>query len=136
MIQRVSHVSVFVLDQEAARAFYVDKLGFEVRHDSAAGEFRWLTVGPKGQKDLELAIIPVQPSPLLDEATAEAIRALVRKSAFVLGILETADCRKTHEELSAKGVEFMVPPAERPYGIEAMLKDSSGNWWSVVQRPK
>ena len=116
MIQRVSHVSVFVLDQEAARAFYVDKLGFEVRHDSAAGEFRWLTVGPKGQKDLELAIIPVQKSPLLDEATAEAIRALVRKSAFVLGILETADCRKPTRSCRRRAWSSWARPPSGPTG--------------------
>lgn len=136
MIQKVSHVSVYVLDQEAARAFYVDKLGFEVRHDSPAGEFRWLTIGPRGQKDLELVLLPLRSSPMMDEATVEAFRALVRKSAIGLGVLLTPDCRKTYEELSAKGVEFMGPPVERPYGIEAMLKDDSGNWWSVVQVPR
>jgi hypothetical protein len=36
--------------------------------------------------------------------------------------------------LKAKGVEFLSPPAERPYGIEAVFKDNSGNWFSLTQR--
>ena len=50
MIQRLSHVSIYVLDQDAAYDFYVNKLGFEVRTDQKMDNgFRWLTVGPKGQ---------------------------------------------------------------------------------------
>ena len=49
-------------------------------------------------------------------------------------MLETDDCKKTWEELKAKGVEFAAPPQERPYGIEAILKDDSGNWFSMTQR--
>ena len=49
MIQRLSHTTVYVLDQDRAKGFYVDKLGFEVRNDMNLGAFRWLTVGPKGQ---------------------------------------------------------------------------------------
>ncbi len=41
--------------------------------------------------------------------------------------------RQTYEELKQKGVEFMSPPQERPYGIEALLKDNSGNWCSMTQ---
>jgi len=50
------------------------------------------------------------------------------------GVFETADCKKTYEELKAKGVEFMQPPVERFYGIEALLKDNSGNWFSMSER--
>jgi hypothetical protein len=50
------------------------------------------------------------------------------------GVLETADCKTTYEELKAKGVEFSQPPVERFYGIEALLKDNSGNWFSMTER--
>ena len=43
------------------------------------------------------------------------------------------DCRKTYEDLKAKGVEFLAPPEEKFYGVEAMLKDDSGNWFSMTQ---
>ena len=42
-------------------------------------------------------------------------------------------CRATYEELKAKGVEFLSPPADRFYGIECILKDNSGNWFSMTQ---
>lgn len=133
MIQRISHGTVFVLDQERARAFYVDKLGFEVRTDQRMGTFRWLTVAPKGQPDFELILMPLTPSPMMDEATCATLRALVEKGALGAGVLATADCQKTYEELSARGVEFVQPPSERPYGVEALLKDDSGNWFSMTQ---
>jgi predicted enzyme related to lactoylglutathione lyase len=134
MIQRQSHTSIPVLDQDSAKRFYTETLGFEVRHDEKLEGFRWLTVGPKGQPDLEIILMPVSPSPMMDEATAAQIRDLVKKGSFGCGVLETDDCRKTYEELSAKGVEFMAEPAERPYGIEALFKDDSGNWFSLCQR--
>ncbi|HYF64836.1 MAG TPA: VOC family protein, partial [Herpetosiphonaceae bacterium] len=57
MISKLSHATVYVLDQDAAYDFYVNKLGFEVRTDvTIDGGFRWLTVGPKGQRDLELVL--------------------------------------------------------------------------------
>ena len=60
MIQRISHTGIYVLDQDAARDFYVDKLGFEVRDDQTIDNgFRWLTVGPKTQPDLNLILMKV-----------------------------------------------------------------------------
>jgi predicted enzyme related to lactoylglutathione lyase len=134
MIHRMSHTSVYVLDQDRARAFYTEKLGFEVRTDARMGEFRWLTVGPKGQPDLELVLMPLRPGPTLDADTVETVRRLVERGVFGAGVFETADCHKTYEELKARGVEFLAPPAERPYGVEALLRDDSGNWFSVCQR--
>jgi predicted enzyme related to lactoylglutathione lyase len=134
MIQRLSHATVYVNDQEAAKKFYVDKLGFEVREDENMGPFRWLTVSPKGQKDLELVLIPIVPSPMLAEDDAASLRALLAKGALGVSILLTDDCNATYEELKAKGVQFTAAPTERPYGLEAMLKDDSGNVYSIVQR--
>ena len=136
MIQRLSHTSVYVLDQDKAKAFYTEKLGFEVRTDQTMGGFRWLTVAPRGQKDLEFVLMPITPSPMLDAATAETLRSLVARGTFGAGVLETSDCRATYEQLAARGVKFLSPPAERPYGIEAVLQDDSGNWFSVCQRSR
>lgn len=136
MIQKLSHTSVFVLDQEKARAFYTEKLGFEVRTDATMGNFRWLTVSPKGQPDLEIVLMPITPGPTLDAATAETVRALVQRGTFGAGVLETADCRATVAELAARGVAIVQQPTERPYGIEAVIRDDSGNWFSVAQRPR
>ncbi len=136
MLQKLSHVTVWVLDQDRAADFYTKKLGFEVRTDQKLHGFRWLTVGPKGQREIELILLPVAPGPLLDPATAETLREVVQKGALCVGVLETEDCKATHAELVERGVEFLGPPAERPYGIEAVFRDDSRNYYSVVERPR
>jgi catechol 2,3-dioxygenase-like lactoylglutathione lyase family enzyme len=136
MIQSLSHTTIYVRDQEAARAFYVDKLGFEVRMDVTMGTFRWLTVGPKAQPQLQMVLMPVGESPMMDAEAVKDLRTLLEKGAIGCGVLETDDCKATYEELRKKGVEFKGAPEQRPYGLEALLKDNSGNWFSVVERPR
>jgi predicted enzyme related to lactoylglutathione lyase len=131
MIRALSHATIYVNDQDAALEFYTKKLGFEVRTDARMDDFRWLTVGPKDQPDLELVLM--KPGAMLDDATRKTLQELVAKGAMGAGVFRTADCRATYEELKARGVEFMSEPAERPYGIEAVFKDNSGNWFSLTQ---
>jgi uncharacterized glyoxalase superfamily protein PhnB len=69
----------------------------------------------------------------MDEETVATLRGLVEKGALGAGVFETADCKKTYEELSAKGVEFVQPPTERFYGVESIIKDPFGNWFSVTE---
>jgi predicted enzyme related to lactoylglutathione lyase len=133
MIKSLSHASLYVTDYDQALDFYVEKLGFEVRMDQTMGEFRWLTVAPKDQKELQIVLMKLIPSPMMDEATVGQMRELLSKGAFGAGVFSTADCRATHAELAAKGVEFMQEPSERPYGIEALFRDPFGNWFSLTQ---
>jgi predicted enzyme related to lactoylglutathione lyase len=133
MIQRLSHTNVYVLDQDRAKRFYTDTLGLELRQDLNLGNFRWLTVGPKGQPDLQIVLMGIQPSPFMNEEACASLRALIEKVGLSAGVFTTADCKQTFEDLKAKGVEFVHAPAERPYGIEALMKDDSGNWFSLVQ---
>lgn len=134
MIQRMSHTAIFVPDQDQAKDFYVNKLGFEVKIDqSMPNGFRWLTVSPKGQPDLQIILMKVATSSKLQEQDVETIGELMKKGAFGAGVFQTADCRKTYEELKAKGVEFISPPKEQFYGIEAVLRDPFGNWFSMTQ---
>ena len=136
MITSLSHMTIYVANQEEARAFYVDKLGFEVRADMTMGGFRWLTVAPKAQSKLEMILMPVATSPVMDETTATSFKQLLATGAIGCGVLETDDCRRTYDDLVARGVEFKSSPAQRPYGLEATFKDNSGNWFSLVQRPR
>ena len=132
MIKRLSHAGVPVLNQDSAKDFYTNRLGFEVRTDVTMDGFRWLTVGPVDQKDLEFILSEPGP-PMHDEETGAQIRALVAKGAIGGGVWEADDCRATYEELRRRGVEFVAPPEEKPYGVEAVGKDSSGNWFSMTQ---
>jgi catechol 2,3-dioxygenase-like lactoylglutathione lyase family enzyme len=133
MIRRLSHASVPVLDQDAAKTFYTDVLGFEVRNDTVTDGFRWLTVGPKAQPDVELILFRPGP-PMHDEESAAQIRSLLEKGALSGGVLETDDCRAAFDDLREKGVTFLQEPVDRPYGIEAVFRDDSGNWFSLTQR--
>jgi catechol 2,3-dioxygenase-like lactoylglutathione lyase family enzyme len=139
MIRRMSHACFYVLDQDRAKEFYTEKLGFALRSDvRMGGEFegagegvRWLTVGPSDQPDVE--IILADPRMGNDAESAEQIRALVAKGAMGTGVMATDDVQKTYEELSARGVVFTQEPASRPYGVEAIFRDDSGNWFSLTQ---
>lgn len=134
MITKMSHVTLFVNNQEEAKNFYVNKLGFEVRTDQTMdGGFRWLTVGPKTQKDLEIVLMEPSVGPMFDEEAAQAVRLLLKKGVLGSGVFEVDDCRKTYEDLKAKGVQFAGAPQERFYGIEAIMKDGVGNWFSMTQ---
>jgi catechol 2,3-dioxygenase-like lactoylglutathione lyase family enzyme len=136
MIKQVSHVNVWVHDQDEALAWYTEKLGFEVREDVTLpelGDFRWLTVGPVGQPDFALALMVIPGPPVFAEDTAEKIRDLMGRGAAGGLFFATDDCRRDYEELTGRGVEFTEEPSERPYGIDAALRDPSGNNIRLVQ---
>ncbi|WP_280264829.1 VOC family protein [Nocardia wallacei] len=133
-ITNISLVTVYVTDQTAAKQWYIDKLGFVEVNDVSMGDngFRWVTVAQPDHPELEVTLMV--PGPPLDDTMAEAIRrSLGNGSMGALG-LNTDDCQKAYEELTAKGVEFVQPPSERPYGVEAVMRDNSGNWLVLVEK--
>jgi catechol 2,3-dioxygenase-like lactoylglutathione lyase family enzyme len=137
MIRRMSHAPIFVNNQEEALSFYRDKLGFQVHTDAMVGEdFRWLTLNTKDQPDFEIILMEPKPGMLMDESTASQLRAIMAKGVLGAGVFNTDDCRRTYEELKSKGVEFVSEPAVRPYGVEAVFKDNSGNWFSLTEPTK
>lgn len=73
------------------------------------------------------------PGPPLDKDAAAFVSRLLAKGGMHAGGLQVDDCRKTYAELSAKGVEFVMEPADRPYGVEALMRDNSGNAWVLVE---
>ena len=114
MIQRMSHTTIYVLNQDEALEFYRNKLGFEVRADfSMEGGFRWLTVGTPGQPDMEMILVEPKEGPMFNAESAAKLRELVTAGTFGIGVFETADCQVTFDELTAKGVEFTAPPNDR-----------------------
>lgn len=133
MITGLSHACFYVLDQDSAKRFYLDQLGFTLGSDVDLGDgVRWLTVRPPEQPDLEIVLADTRMGH--DAETAETLRGLVAKGALGSGVMATADVRRTYEELSARGVEFIQEPVDRPYGVEALFRDDSGNWFSLTQR--
>lgn len=134
MIRRMSHATIFVNNQEAALEFYRDKLGFEVHTDAmVSDDFRWLTICTKDERSFEIILMEPKAGMLMDEATATQLRSLIEKAVLGAGVFETDDCRTTYEELKARGVEFVSEPEVQPYGVAAVFKDNSGNWFSLTQ---
>lgn len=134
MINSTRLSSIFVLDQDEALDFYVGKLGLEVNVDQDLGFMRWLTVSVPGQPDREIFLEKPGPPGYSDE-TAAVIREQVSKGAGGGWIgFGTEDCRKSYEDLLAKGVEFTQEPVEQSYGIDCALRDPFGNHIRIVQR--
>jgi catechol 2,3-dioxygenase-like lactoylglutathione lyase family enzyme len=132
MILNVSLTTVYCLDQDKAHDFYVGNLGFEVRTDITMGEgFRWLTIGHPSQPELEVTLMT--PGPPLTTEAAAFIRGQLESGQWGGLGLRVDDCRKTYEELSAKGVVFLQEPSDRPYGVEAVMRDDTGSWVVLVE---
>lgn len=135
MITRVSHTTFYVTSQEKAYDFYVNKLGFKVHTDVKMDNgFRWLTLTAPEQPELEIALMsPFDNGMHFDAEIQAAFKVLLDKGIMGAGVLYTPDCRATYEELKAKGVVFKSEPKEQFYGIEAIITDGCGNWFSMTQ---
>ena len=136
MLKQLTNVQVWVHDQDEALAFYTEKLGLELRDDVTVpemGNFRWLTVGVPGQPDVAITLMAVPGPPVFDAETRDQINALMAKGAASGLFFAADDVRATYEELKSRGVEFQQEPMEQPYGIDAGMRDPSGNHMRMVQ---
>ena len=131
MLTALTHTFIHVLDQDEALDFYVGKLGLEVHTDADLGFMRWLTLNVPGRPESEIVLST--PDMGHDEETTAAIRALVAKGGCSGVIFSVDDCRRTYEELVAKGVEFTQEPTEHFYGIDCGLRDPFGNPLRLTQ---
>ena len=133
MISKMTHVSIYVLNQDIAYDFYTKKLGFKVLKDLPMPDGdRWITVCPPEQPGFEIVLSPITRGTSSKE-TIEALKELVAKGVFGVGVFTCSDIYATYEELKAKGVEFTKAPKKEFYGTEALFKDDSGNWFSLAQ---
>ena len=133
---RIAYALLWVHDQDEALAFYTEKLGWEVRADvtlAEVGNLRWLTVGPVGQPGVAVVLNAIPEPPVMDAETAEQLRRLMAKGFAGTVLLESDDVPASFEELTARGVEFVEPPEDRPYGIDSAFRDPSGNFLRLMQ---
>ena len=126
---KIANAQFWVHDAEEALDFWTRTVGWEVRADVTMDEwqFRWLVVGPPDQQDFGLVLMPIPMSPGVDDASRGQLSDLVAKGLGGTLFLETDDCQKAYDELSARGVQFNDPPTEQPYGIDTSFRDPSGN---------
>lgn len=126
MLTAVTHLTMFVHDQDATLNFY-KKLGFIVHTDTDFDGMRWLTLCFPGKKDFELAIM---------KAETDAEKALVGKQGadkpFIS--LESSDCNLDYQNLKAQGIEIEGKPESMPWGISMSFHDNSGNKIYVCQQ--
>jgi predicted enzyme related to lactoylglutathione lyase len=133
---KIASTQLWVHDQEVALEFYTKVLGMEVRADvrlAEMGDFRWLSVGPPGQDDIAIVLMAIPGQPVMDDATAEQVRELMGKGFAGACFLNTDDCQAEYERLTARGLEFIEPPHEQPYGIDSSFRDPSGNHFRLAQ---
>ena len=127
---------LWVHDQDEALDFWTKRVGMELRQDVTVpelGNFRWLAVGPAGQPDVAIVLMAVPGQPVIDDQTADEIRALTAKGFASTVFLTTDDCQAAYEELKSRGVEFTETPEERPYGVDCGFRDPSGNSIRLTQ---
>jgi len=122
-ITRISHLRVYVDDQDEALRWYQDNLGFEVCMDNSklVPELRWLTVSPAGNRDTQIVLMPARND---DEKS--------RVGSNLITVLNTDDCRGDMARLAANGVEIVEAPAEVPWGVSGVIRDLYGNPYNLV----
>lgn len=133
----LSTAQLWVLDQDQAVAFWTDQVGLEVKEDvtvAELGNFRWVTVGPRGQDGTALVLMAVPGQPVMDEATRAQVIDLVSKGFATGTFFTTEDAYAEYDRLLANGVEVLDKPSKQPYGIDFGFRDPSGNSFRVAQR--
>ncbi|MGI8622856.1 MAG: VOC family protein [Solirubrobacteraceae bacterium] len=132
MFNNISHMMLYVRDQDEAKDYYVSTLGMELGDDVPFGEdFRWLTVHLPGQSDTRICLMP--PHAGKEPELAKRVGELLALGGLMGGILTTEDCHAAYAQLRSRGVEFSEEPTERFYGIDCGFRDPSGNPWRLTQ---
>jgi lactoylglutathione lyase len=129
MITSIGTVSLFVSDQDRAKEFYTDVLGFELRTDAPlypGATARWVAVAPAGAKTEVILYLP--------DENWEHYKQTVGKSQALT--FEVSDITALHQDLKAKGVTFLQEPDVQPWGTFATIQDSEGNSLILVEQPK
>ena len=128
MKQSIAHVALVVRDYDEAIAFYTRTLSFELVQDIYQPEQdkRWVVVAPPGSQGTTL---------LLARASQPEQEAFVgnQSGGRVFLFLSTDDFRRDYEAMVERGVRFVRPPSEQPYGTVAVFEDLYGNLWDRIQ---
>jgi catechol 2,3-dioxygenase-like lactoylglutathione lyase family enzyme len=115
-------------DPEAARAFYGDTLGFEIRNDVGYNDLHWITVGPPGQPGTSVVLYPPGGDPGVTEDERRTIAEMMAKGTFAMLTLATPDLDATFAQLQAGDVEIVQEPTDQPYGVrDCAVRDPAGN---------
>ncbi len=117
MIKAVKFVSIPVRNQDRALEFYTAKLGMTVMTDQPMGP------DPGAQRWIELAIPGADTRVVLFTPAGHEDRI----GGFSTAVFASDNVEKTHEQLTARGVEFVQAPKKEPWGTSSIFKDADGN---------
>jgi predicted enzyme related to lactoylglutathione lyase len=127
---KITSISLVVSDQQRSLEFYTEQAGFEKRTDvTGPGGYRYVTVSPKGEA-LEVALWQ-RGSAVNPEQKDMAMAWAAAKAPPV--VIQVSDCRAIHEAMAARGVRFLQPPFDHPWGVSATFADPDGNLFSLSQ---
>jgi catechol 2,3-dioxygenase-like lactoylglutathione lyase family enzyme len=123
---KLSHTFLDVHDIDLALAFYRDVLELDVHTDVTMDDFRWVTMSPKSQPDLEIGLMDPRQGPGAPDA--DAVLTLTAKGSMNGLIFVTADVDGDFEKVRAAGAEVLQEPITQPYGVrDCAFRDPSGN---------
>lgn len=125
MKQSLSGVTVVVDDYDAAIAFYVGVLGFDLIDDTPIGAKRWVRVRPRGG---ETALVLAR-----GEGARQTARIGDQTGGRVFLFLETDDFDRDYVRYRDAGVRFQESPREESYGRVAVFADPYGNLWDLIE---
>ncbi|KQU53163.1 hypothetical protein ASG67_10085 [Sphingomonas sp. Leaf339] len=126
MPQRLNLTALLVDEYDIALSFFVGKLGFELREDTAlTDDKRWVVVAPYGATS----------GLLLARAVGERQRRAIgdQSGGRVFLFLETDDFTRDHLAYTQRGICFVETPRHEPYGIVAVFEDLYGNRWDLIE---
>ena len=128
----VSHIHITVTDPDAALTFYRDALGLELKNEVANGGFRWITLSPPSQPEIQVVLSEARAG--RPPADGEQLEALVTKGSFMGAIFNSTDLDTTFEKVAASGAEVMQEPTDQPWGVrDCAFRDPSGNMIRINQ---
>jgi len=122
-VKRISHITIYVEDQEAALQWYCDKLGFQVCMDNSkvVPELRWLTVSPADNNATQFVLMPVR---------SDNDRSRVGNN--LMTVLACENCYEEMDRLKTVGVEIVDEPQEVPWGVSGVIRDLYGIPYNLV----
>jgi len=118
------HVSVS--DQDRAKSFWTETVGFEVVDGQKMGHERWIRVTPPDHK---VVLVLGGPNPFLADFQRNLPGQLPHSPVF----FACDGIQKTYKELAARGVQFPQPPVQMPFGWWALFSDPDGNRYALNQ---
>jgi len=122
-------------DPEAAKVFYRDVLGFEVRQEVGYGDMYWITVGPPGQPDVSVVLHPPGADPGITDEERRTITEMMAKGTFASLLLASDDLDATFARLAEHDADIMQEPSDQDWGVrDCAVRDPAGNTLRIQQR--